>query len=235
MKGRKVVSLIIALIFGLVLLSSNVKVAQATSYTTTTLVYYYYTTDPNAGPLVINGITYLPCSTLPSNAQTQYIPLQPSYQQPPQQVYQPWWCSKCNAYHPYGQKCPYENCWWCSTCNAWHYNGQTCPRKQQTVPNPGKTTYHNNNSGINAEATLQTDDLRWYGAQRGWYTNWKTLGDTDTAVKRSIEFKNSRDKFTVEQHTAIQSAGSYATTWTLNGSPSSKEGIQQRLEANKQR
>lgn len=83
--GILVLSIIVAIF------SMDTKVVQAGTTTTTT--YYYYTNIPGAQPIVINGITFYPTSTVPPEA--QYYPYVPpastcQVQQPVcQPVYQP--------------------------------------------------------------------------------------------------------------------------------------------------
>ncbi len=170
--------------------------------------YYYYTTDPYAGPLVINGITYWPCATLPS-AGTQVQQVYPGQCVVPQYV--------APTYPQY-----------VAPQTPQYINGAAVPQPQT---NNSNIVINAKNTGINAEAEKQTYDLRWYAVERGWNVNWKAVQDTDCLVKRTIEFSNRNGKFTVEQQTVLQSAGNYTTGWWWNGAQTSKEAIQQALSA----
>lgn len=207
--------LIGVLVAGIVIatFSATTKTVQAETITTTT--YYYYTTTPGAQPMVINGITFYPTSTVPPQA--QYYPYTPaSTYQVQQPVYQP----------PVYQQPQQISCQ-PAVYQQNYVNGAIIPQ----INGGNCSTTVSNGNGINNEAENRMNDLRWYASERGWNTNWNRAQDTDCVVKLNIEFSNRNGKFTVQQTTSIVSAGKYNTTWTYNGQASSADAIKQALSA----
>lgn len=207
---KKLLSFVTCLVVASVLLVTTPITAHAESYTTVT--YYYCTTDPNAQPIVINGITYYPCNTMPGNAQqVNTVPAnQCQFTSPCQSV----------GYVPSGQN--YYNP--CQTANS-YYNGAVVPK----MDGVNLATVHDN-SGINDEVAKQTGDLEKYATNRGWNVEVKNTSDSDCQVKRTIKFSNNVGYITIEQITSLISAGRYSTSWYWKGSTTSKDAIKQALD-----
>lgn len=241
MRTRRILSVILAL--ALIATTALLLFPRSANAGTS----YYYTTDPCAGPIVINGVIYHPSCSIPAGnttvTQQYYVPgtstttpiktiqqqpvvqqpiyQQPIYQQPvyQQPVYQQPTRPSCNYnYLPpddilspyYGKKVNYT---------------QPTPQLPSPSPSSSKTTAYNGN-GLQSETDRLSNDIIWYGNERGWRYETKTISSADYFITRRITFSNNRAILYVDQQTAkTDYNGNFATAWWVNGTQTSESEV----------
>lgn len=187
--------------------------------------YFYYTTDPNAGPIVMNGIVYYPSNYIPAGVQTvtmynNYTPLQQPTQVCPQQYYPqypqqdilaPVQPVQPNYQKPKVQKLNMPQV-------------QTQPRPSTPIESP---TIEENYNGINSEAEKLTWDMMAYAQERFWNSNSSIVADADYYRTVRMTFSNAKALIYVDQQTVLKSANTYHTYWWVNGVPCSQSTAKQ--------
>ncbi|MBQ3325753.1 hypothetical protein IJG79_01220 [Candidatus Saccharibacteria bacterium] len=234
MKTRRFLSVIAAVAIGIIAIAITPRVAFAG------VINYYVATDPNAGPIIINGIVYQPTLALPSNATQVQVQYPTNVVHLPKQNYSGRHNYVClpadDILSPYYGKVQQP----VAPQPIVPQNPATCPQVQKLnyqqpaqiyQPKPSTSmrspTNAENYNGIINETERLTNDMLWYASERGWQYSVQTIYDTDAYITRLITLSNSKAIIYLYQQTTLISANKYSTYWWVNSVETSQSTAKQ--------